>query len=139
MNIGTKALTSALAVMLSLCGSLFLPASATAHETADSTKNATKVAWPDSSGYTRSERAYAIPDVMLTDSDAQPVRLRTLLEGDAPVMVNFIFTTCGTICPVMVKVFAELPDKLGAQSSRHPRDTRARHLPGDSSKIVPSF
>lgn len=72
--------------------------------------------WPDSSGYTRSERFYTIPDVQLTDSDGRAVRLRDLLDTGEPVMVNFIFTTCATICPVMVKVFAEVPAKLGAQA-----------------------
>lgn len=94
------------------------PAQAWAHDSADHARPAGRVVWPSSSGYTRSERAYAIPDVVLTDSDARPVRLRDLLEANEPVMVNFIFTTCGTICPVMVKVFSEVPAKLGADAQK---------------------
>jgi protein SCO1/2 len=70
--------------------------------------------WPGGNHYERSVRSYTIPDVMLVDADAKPVRLRELLAGDDPVMMNFIFTTCSTICPVMVKVFADVPARLGA-------------------------
>jgi protein SCO1/2 len=70
--------------------------------------------WPaGSSGYQRSVRSYSIPDVVLVDADARRVRLRDLLAADEPVMVNFIFTTCTTICPVMTRVFGELPSYLG--------------------------
>lgn len=71
-------------------------------------------AWPGGNHYERSMRSYTIPDVVLVDADARPVRLRELLATEDPVMVNFIFTTCSTICPVMVKVFADVPSRLGA-------------------------
>jgi protein SCO1/2 len=77
----------------------------------DSDKHA--VAWPGGNQYERSVRAYTIPDVVLIDADARPVRLRELLASDDPVMLNFVFTTCSTICPVMVKVFADVPSRLG--------------------------
>lgn len=74
------------------------------------------VAWPGGNHYERSLHAYTIPDVVLVDADARPVRLRELLASDDPVMLNFIFTTCSTICPVMVKVFADVPPRLGASA-----------------------
>jgi protein SCO1/2 len=68
-------------------------------------------------GYKRSLRTYAaIPDVVLTDAEAKPVRLRELLAGGEPVMLNFIFTTCTTICPVMTKVFADVRTRLGREA-----------------------
>jgi len=73
-------------------------------------------AWPGGNHYERSVRAYTVPDVVLFDSDARPMRLRELLASDNPVMVNFIFTTCSTICPVMVKVFADVPSRLGSSA-----------------------
>jgi len=73
-------------------------------------------AWPGGNHYERSMRSYTIPDVVLVDADARPVRLRELLATDDPVMVNFIFTTCSTICPVMVKVFSDVPSRLGADA-----------------------
>jgi protein SCO1/2 len=70
--------------------------------------------WAGAADYQRSIRSYAVPDVVLSDSNARPVRLRELLATSDPVMMNFIFTTCGTICPVMVKVFADVPERFGA-------------------------
>ena len=70
-------------------------------------------------GYKRTLHSYdAIPDLVLTDADAQPVRLRELLAGDDPVMLNFIFTTCTTICPVMTKVFADARTILGHEADK---------------------
>jgi protein SCO1/2 len=92
--------------------SIALPTGASAHDAHQHAGHAAHAARSD--GYQRSERTYAIPDVVLTDAEARPVRLRALLATPQPVMMNFIFTTCGTICPVMSRVFAEVPGKLGA-------------------------
>jgi protein SCO1 len=73
-------------------------------------------AWPGGNHYERSVRSFAVPDVVLVDADARPVRLRELLASDDPVMLNFIFTTCSTICPVVVKVFSDVPSRLGADA-----------------------
>lgn len=68
-------------------------------------------------GYKHSLQTYAaIPDVVLTDAEGNPVRLRELLAGGEPVMLNFIFTTCTTVCPVMTKVFADVRAKLGREA-----------------------
>lgn len=83
---------------------------------AEAQREATK--WFGGDNYQRSLRTYAVPDVVLTDADAKPVRLRELLASDDPVMMNFVFTTCSTICPIMVRVFAEVPSRLGATSKR---------------------
>jgi protein SCO1/2 len=69
--------------------------------------------WTGGHRYERSVRSYTIPDVVLVDADARPVRLRELLATGDPVMLNFIFTSCNTVCPVMVRVFADLPARLG--------------------------
>jgi len=92
-----------------VCAAMLMSGAAPAH---DGKEHAAK--WPGGNDYQRSVRSYAIPDVVLTDADARPVRLRQLLATEGPVMVNFIFTTCGTICPTMVKVFADVPSRLGA-------------------------
>lgn len=68
-------------------------------------------------GYKHSLQTYAeIPDVVLTDAEGNPVRVRELLAGGEPVMLNFIFTTCTTICPVMTKVFADVRTGLGHEA-----------------------
>jgi protein SCO1/2 len=68
--------------------------------------------------YKRSVGDYQVPDVVLTDYDDRPVRLRDLLAADDPVMMNFVFTTCSTICPVTTKVLSEVPDILGRDGRR---------------------
>jgi protein SCO1 len=100
-------------LVLSLVGSPFLPFAANA---APRAADEQAVPWPGGNDYRRSVRTYATPDVLLTDADAQPVRLRELLATDEPVMMNFVFTTCSTICPVMVKVFADVPVRLGVSA-----------------------
>lgn len=73
---------------------------------------------PGSARYRRSEQRYAVPDVTLVDEAGRSVRLRELLAGEEPVMVNFIFTTCQVICPVMSRIFAGVQRELGAEAAR---------------------
>lgn len=68
--------------------------------------------------YVRSERTYAIPDVTLVDEEDRPVKLREALAADEPVMVNFIFTSCRAICPVMSGIFAKVPRALGPDAAK---------------------
>jgi len=63
--------------------------------------------------YSVSERDYVIPDVDLLDADGRVSSLRSVLNADEPVAVNFIFTTCRTICPVMTATFAQMQRQLG--------------------------
>lgn len=58
----------------------------------------------------------AIGDITLIDHDGRQVRLADALTGDVPVMVNFIFTTCTTVCPIMSAGFARLQELLGNDS-----------------------
>jgi protein SCO1 len=64
-------------------------------------------------GYTRTEHQYEVPDVVLTDQGGSRVALRELLADPKPIMLNFIFTTCTTICPVLSASFAQTQKELG--------------------------
>lgn len=64
-------------------------------------------------GYLRTEAAYEVPDVMLTNQDGERVALREILAGPRPVMLNYIFTSCTTICPVLSASFAQTQKALG--------------------------
>jgi protein SCO1/2 len=68
--------------------------------------------------YTRSAGAYQIPDVMLVDMSGAAVSLRKVLDGNDPIMLNFIYTTCTAICPVMSATFSGVQDQLGAESKK---------------------
>lgn len=67
--------------------------------------------------YTRSVEAYRIPEIALTDQEGRQVRLPSLLESSEPIALNFIFTTCTTICPVMTATFAHMRKMLGADAN----------------------
>ena len=59
-------------------------------------------------------RQYAIPDVKLIREDGVGVSLPAEMNDGRPVVVNFIFTTCGSICPLMSQVFGQFQRRLGA-------------------------
>jgi len=56
-----------------------------------------------------------VPDVPLVDAAGRRTTLRRAVDADGPVLVNFIFTTCTTICPIMSGGFAQLRRRLGAE------------------------
>jgi protein SCO1/2 len=64
-------------------------------------------------GYARIQAKYNIPNVTLLDTGGAHVSLRKVMSDDRPVMLNFIFTSCGMICPVMSATFAKVQDMLG--------------------------
>ena len=57
-----------------------------------------------------------IGDVSLVDAAGRTVTLRDALTSDSPVMVNFIFTSCTTICPVMSAGFSQVARRLAADN-----------------------
>jgi len=67
-----------------------------------------------SEGYVRSTAAYSIPDVRLRDANGAVVALRSSL-ADKPVILNFIFTTCDTACPVTSMTFSQVQEALGQE------------------------
>lgn len=78
----------------------------------------TPPAQADSSQYKRSVERYEIPDVTLINQDGKKVRLKSLLESGQPVIVDFIYGTCTTICPVLSAGYSNLQKRLGANSSK---------------------
>lgn len=67
-------------------------------------------------GYSRSVASYKTPDVNLVDAEGSRIMLSDRLDVNQPVMLNFIFTTCTTICPVMSSTFAQVQEKLGQKA-----------------------
>ncbi|HYO14319.1 MAG TPA: SCO family protein [Thermoanaerobaculia bacterium] len=59
-----------------------------------------------------------IPDVNVMDQDGKPVQFYSDLVKDRVVAVNFVFTTCTTICPPMGANFAKLQKILGDRTGR---------------------
>ena len=69
---------------------------------------------PDGFQYMRSENDYVMPSVTLRNQQAQKVNFADLMAYDGPVVLNFIFTSCATICPVMSATFGQTQDDLAA-------------------------
>jgi protein SCO1/2 len=59
-----------------------------------------------------------IPDVELLDQDGRKVHFYTDLVKGRVVAVNFIFTTCTTICPPLGATFARVQKELGERAGR---------------------
>jgi len=68
----------------------------------------------DSKKYKRSVERYTMPDVTLVNQDGKKIRLKSFLETDQPVVVDFIYGTCTTICPVLSAGYINLQRKLEA-------------------------
>lgn len=64
-------------------------------------------------GYLRSLHAYRIPAVALVNADGEPVDLSSELQIEKPLLLNFIFTSCTAICPVLSATFAQVQKELG--------------------------
>jgi protein SCO1/2 len=52
-------------------------------------------------------------DRTLLDQDGEPVRFATDVIGDRIVVMDFVYTTCTTVCPVLSAVFGQVQNRLG--------------------------
>jgi len=68
--------------------------------------------------YSRGLVYYQPPDVWLVDMTGAEVRLVSALNYAGPILLQFIFTTCPTICPVMSGTWAAAQDTFGAELER---------------------
>jgi protein SCO1 len=59
-----------------------------------------------------------LPRVALVDQDGRTTNLREVLASDKPVFVNFIFTSCTTICPVMSSGLSQFLKNLGTEQDQ---------------------
>jgi protein SCO1 len=60
---------------------------------------------------------YTVPAVQLVRDDGKVVSLPEEMDDGRPVVLNFIFTTCSSICPLTSQVFAQFQQRLGADSA----------------------
>lgn len=66
----------------------------------------------------RTVETYHAPDIILTDQDGEDVKFTELVNQDRPVLLDFIYATCTTICPILSASYSNLQRKLGEQSNR---------------------
>jgi protein SCO1/2 len=61
----------------------------------------------------RSLAQYSIPNVMLVRDDGKAVNLPAELDDGRPVVLNFVYTSCTTICPLSSQIFEQFQEDLG--------------------------
>jgi protein SCO1/2 len=59
-----------------------------------------------------------LPKVDLVRDDGRKVSFPAEIDDGQPVVLNFIFTTCTTICPVTSQIFSQLQDRLGDRKDK---------------------
>lgn len=57
---------------------------------------------------------YVVPQLSLVRDDGKVVSLPKELDDGRMVVLNFIYTTCPGICPVMSHVFSQFQERLGS-------------------------
>lgn len=72
----------------------------------------------DPKKYQRTVENYAMPDVVLVNQEGKKVRFKELMKSDKPVIVDFIFGTCTTICPILSASYTNFQRKLGSDTRR---------------------
>jgi protein SCO1/2 len=75
-----------------------------------------------------------LADTPLLDHDGRKVRLKTDVMAGRVVVVDFIYTTCTTICPIFTATMASLQDKLADVS---PRDVQLISMTVDPLRDTP--
>lgn len=72
-------------------------------------------------GASATQKVPAIPDVIVTDQNGERHHFyRDLVQGRA-VAINFIFTTCTTICPPLTANFAKIQKMMAARGEKNLR------------------
>ncbi len=67
--------------------------------------------------YNRTVEKYEIPDVTLINQNGKNVSLVEYLDTEKPVILEFIFATCTTICPILSIGFTNLQKQLGPEAA----------------------
>jgi protein SCO1/2 len=67
-------------------------------------------------GYARSHHRYELPKVVLVGRDRRRVPMSEVVPLDAPVALTFIFTRCGSVCPLLSRTLADLRKRMRAKA-----------------------
>ena len=68
--------------------------------------------------YQRTTENYQVPEVTLVNQDVERIDLKTFLDSDKPVILDFIYGTCTTICPVLSIGFSHFQKKMGPDADK---------------------
>lgn len=93
----------------------------------------------ESKTYTRTTEKLTIPNVTLINQDGKRVSFKNIIESDKPVILDFIFGTCTTICPVLSAGYVSLQKKLGEDSGRIHLISISIDPENDSPKVMKEY
>lgn len=65
----------------------------------------------------RTEARYKIPTMTLIRDDGVKVVFPAGFDNGKPVIINFIFTSCTTVCPILSHVFSQVQKNMGARAA----------------------
>lgn len=99
----------------------------------------TSLAQAESKTYKKTLDRYNIPDVTLINQDGKRVQFKSIMESDRPVVLNFIFGTCTTICPVLSAGYINLQQKLGTESTKVRLISISIDPENDSPKVMKEY
>lgn len=68
--------------------------------------------------YRRSLASYTIPEVSLINQANQNVLFPKDIDNGRPVVLNFIFTSCTAICPLLSQTFSQFQRRLGPKAKQ---------------------
>jgi protein SCO1/2 len=103
----------ALVRLAGLCGAALLTLTASGGFASDPASGSAAEPGP-----VTSIREYAVPTVRLVREDGKDVSLPDEMNDGRPVVLNFIFTTCTSICPMMSSVLAQFERRLGPEADK---------------------
>jgi protein SCO1/2 len=69
-------------------------------------------------GYARQVATYRLPDAALVRSDGARVSFTKEIDDGRPVVLDFVYTTCTAVCPVLTQSLAGLQRGLGAERDK---------------------
>jgi protein SCO1 len=64
---------------------------------------------------TASTVPYQVPNLTLVRADGETVSLPAEMNDGRPVLLNFIYTSCTSVCPLMSQMFSQFQAQLGAE------------------------
>jgi protein SCO1/2 len=69
-------------------------------------------------GAVKSTREYTVPPVRLVRDDGKAISLPDEMNDGRPVLLQFIFTSCTSFCPLLSSTFAQFERRLGAEAGQ---------------------
>lgn len=102
-----------LAALLAVAG----PGESMAHDGAD---HGAKASGPVSSGPPNQgpTSEVTVVETTLVDRNGKRIKFHSEAVGNRIVAIDFVYTTCSTICPVLSSVFAQVQDEFGDRMGR---------------------